>query len=672
MIGGDTKGRGRRLLFSSACCALLASSGAFGQVVPDGGTATTVSTDPLSGAMNVQIAPVANSAGISLNTYTEFSVAPAGVNLDNRAVNARTILNEVTSSRVSNLNGPLEVLGPRAHLIVANPNGVRVDSATFRNTGGVVLTTGKPSIVAREIAPGFTQDNVVLETSGGRVDVGPGGLGGAMTSLQLIAGKIGIDGAVENTSGNLRSDIRLIAGGSSVEYDSAILPISDLENWGKLTEKGVEESGVAVEITSKGSLKANSVRIKATNKGAGVSHAGKGLASLGDFVIDATGKVTTTGSISAFRNVTIRAGSIKASSVTSQPQQTIEAINGALTLLATSGGIENTGVLMSGSVRNLDDPASLGAVTMKAAGDISLLTENADQLAIVFAAKNNLVAVADDDIINNTGRLLSNAATLLFADGNIENVSDIEGGDGTWSHEITYGKRLWYTLWQQRSKVEKISVNYGDPRVPGQQAYIVGSTVVMHAGGDVVNRASTINANAGSVEIEATNVLNEGGVSGSVEFYQSCGLTCVGYGTSDTSVVGGAINAADDINLKAHDSIVNKGGQMVAFGDVSMTAPNVELITVDVPSVITRPPGLYNFWQGSSAWIGTTSEGGLLVAPYGKIEIQSFAPVRATAGALEARDGIIIPAGREIVSLPPTNYPFGKKSIGLYRKLTGE
>ncbi|NLS75507.1 filamentous hemagglutinin N-terminal domain-containing protein, partial [Bradyrhizobium brasilense] len=128
-----------------------------------------------------------------------------GVDLDNRPVNARTILNEVTSSRISNLNGPLDVLGARAHVIVANPNGISVDGASFRNTGGVVLSTGKASVVSRQITSGSFQDNVVLKTEGGTIDIGAGGLSGAMSTLHLLAGRIRVDGPVENSSPQLRS-----------------------------------------------------------------------------------------------------------------------------------------------------------------------------------------------------------------------------------------------------------------------------------------------------------------------------------------------------------------------------------------------------------------------------------------------------------------------------------
>ena len=44
--------------------------------------------------------------------------------------NARLILNEVTSTNPSFLQAPIAVVGPRAHFILANPNGITVDGGS--------------------------------------------------------------------------------------------------------------------------------------------------------------------------------------------------------------------------------------------------------------------------------------------------------------------------------------------------------------------------------------------------------------------------------------------------------------------------------------------------------------------------------------------------------------
>ena len=82
------------------------------QVTPDGGTATGVAIAG-DGRITVDIAPVGASQ-ISRNTFTDFSVPRAGVDLNNTLIGARTILSEVTSTNRSFINGPVEIVGQRA------------------------------------------------------------------------------------------------------------------------------------------------------------------------------------------------------------------------------------------------------------------------------------------------------------------------------------------------------------------------------------------------------------------------------------------------------------------------------------------------------------------------------------------------------------------------------
>ncbi|WP_375672344.1 filamentous hemagglutinin N-terminal domain-containing protein, partial [Bartonella sp. AA16SXTY] len=59
---------------------------------------------------------------------------------------AKVILNEVTSGKRSALNGPGEVFGKQADVIIANPNGISCDGCGFINTPHATLTTGVPEI----------------------------------------------------------------------------------------------------------------------------------------------------------------------------------------------------------------------------------------------------------------------------------------------------------------------------------------------------------------------------------------------------------------------------------------------------------------------------------------------------------------------------------------------
>ncbi|MDO9415816.1 filamentous hemagglutinin N-terminal domain-containing protein [Pararhizobium sp.] len=648
------------------------------QVIPDGGTLTSETTDA-SGVTTVVIAPP-DSSQISYNTYTDFSVPTAGVNLDNESHVARTILNEVTSARLSRLNGPLTVLGNAAHVIIVNPNGISVDGGSFVNTGGVVLSTGKASFKAYTTPLGHSQNNVVLETTGGRIDVTGAGLSGAMENLQLLAAEIRIDGPVETTSASERSQILLQAGGSRVEYDSAIAPNASLQSWGKVEAVPGVAGDAAVEITGRGSLKANTVRILATDQGAGVTHAGEGLASGGDFLIDASGKVSITGKIKAAHNVSVKGSSIEAGSATGKAQTTVEAISGALTLIAATGDITNTGVLMSGNVRDENNNASKGGATLVAAGDISLLSEQADQLAIVYSSTGDLDVVAGGSVVNNTGRLLANGKTRIVAGGDILNTIDIVAGAspmGVWTHVEKVGKRLWYTAWQKRTVTTSASIDYGRERVPGKPAYIVGSDVTLNAGGRVANTGGTIIANSdepgagGDVTINAAAIDNTALVSGSLSFMQTCKLFCVGYGTSDMALVGGTISGNGNMSLTAAGTILN-AGQISSYGAMNLAAREVVIKGTRVTSVYQRPPGLYNFWRGSTVWMGEMDAGGVLAAPVGGIKIDAFKPVVVDAGLLEARDGVTVPGGIDLIRAPLSGLTTAKRQIGLFNHLTGK
>jgi len=104
-----------------------------------------------------------SAAGISRNLFTQFDIDSTGLILNNSysiiqtklgayiagnanlaSGSAKIILNEVTGSNISKLNGYLEVAGQQADVIIANPNGIIGSGFGFINTGRGVLTTGTP------------------------------------------------------------------------------------------------------------------------------------------------------------------------------------------------------------------------------------------------------------------------------------------------------------------------------------------------------------------------------------------------------------------------------------------------------------------------------------------------------------------------------------------------
>ncbi|XHO65920.1 16S rRNA endonuclease CdiA [Burkholderia gladioli] len=163
-------------------------------IVPDGGTATSVSIGA-GGRQVVGLAPAV--AGVSHNTYSSFNVSAAGASLDNVGINARTIVNQVTGTDRSLIEGNIAVLGStRANVILSNPNGITVNGGSFTNTGHVVLSTGRVSFDDITLAPGVIRRDVVLDTDSGTIVVGPNGLSSALISLDLIARNLRVEGPV--------------------------------------------------------------------------------------------------------------------------------------------------------------------------------------------------------------------------------------------------------------------------------------------------------------------------------------------------------------------------------------------------------------------------------------------------------------------------------------------
>jgi len=135
-------------------------------IVADGSTNTVVDVTS-NGTPMVNIA-TPNLQGLSHNKYNDFNVdannlvlnnskemtgvsqiggfVGGNANLMNAGREASIILNEVTSTRNSNLGGYIEVYGRTSDFVLANPNGISVAGAGFINTSRATLVTGTPQI----------------------------------------------------------------------------------------------------------------------------------------------------------------------------------------------------------------------------------------------------------------------------------------------------------------------------------------------------------------------------------------------------------------------------------------------------------------------------------------------------------------------------------------------
>ncbi len=380
----------------SAPSALLAQS-----VIPDGGTATGI-TIGSAGLVTVDLAP-ADTAAISHNTYSAFSVPSAGVDLDNANVQARTIVNEVTSTNITRIEGPLTVIGPKADVIIANPNGIAVNGGRFQNTGNVALSTGSLDRSAT--------NQVTTSVATGAIEIGPGGLSGAMEELALISRSLKIDGPLRYDLPGAGAHLNMITGESTVSFDrlrggfgqdgSGQLP------WAMVTNRGAGATdAVIVDITGNGSVSAGRINVTVTDQGAGVRFAGDQLAVAGGFRLTSSGRLELSGSrIAAQGSVNVAAGNIALTSSEAKRAEITSAESG-VTIEARSGDIDLGQARLAGRIVASDNLASSGGVTLSATGDLiaskdgergAELTSDAGDLPNAQNA-SNVVLIADGAI----------------------------------------------------------------------------------------------------------------------------------------------------------------------------------------------------------------------------------------------------------------------------------
>ncbi|WP_176042818.1 filamentous hemagglutinin N-terminal domain-containing protein [Burkholderia stabilis] len=644
-----------RLIVLTLATAFPASVLAAG-IVPDGGTATTVSTAG-NGRQAVNIAP--GIGGVSNNTYSSFNVSKAGADLNNVGINARTIVNQVTSTNPSLIQGNINVLGPRANVILANPNGVTVDGGSFTNTGHVVLSTGQVGFTDLTLAPGVVQRNVVLTTDRGAITIGPGGLSGTLVNLDLIAKRLSINGPVTNDFTSSTSGIRAIVGDSTSTFDTSFSPSDNGHDWLIGTSSpGTKSNAVAVDITAAGGLTAGRVQLIVTDQGAGVHSLGKIYANAGDVVVMANGDIAiadgslkaerdvalgTPGTISlqgaqvtAANNVNVQAGNIVLSDDVAGPT-TVSA--GNTINLASSGSITNTGSLIQVGTTASDGTATGGDVILTAAGDITNRS-SANNLGIMFAANGQTKLTAGGNIINDNARILSNGAVSLTATGDVQNIIDHTGGTNggqPTAYTDRGGSFLFFT-----HTTSGFNVDYGTVGNPDQLAYIAAvHGPVTITGRNFTNSGGIVQSNDGDVNITAQNAFTNAAVfTGQASYTRSCWIFCHADASSNVTPYGGTIQAGGNIGIKAGTVARNIGGNVFAIGDIKVDAPITYAQGVTGYSAINQHRGFKAFFGSTWAQIiamdvggGFTANGSVTLTGEGVIDGGSFSGGKGVTAA---------------------------------------
>ncbi|NQY54685.1 MAG: filamentous hemagglutinin N-terminal domain-containing protein, partial [Campylobacteraceae bacterium] len=209
-----------------------------------------------------------NANGLSHNKFTNYNVNKNGIILNNsnkanvktqlagyiygnknlrNSNTARTILNEVTSKNKTELRGYTEVAGSKAHVIIANPNGIYMNGAGFINTPKVTITTGTPNFLSNKL-----------------------------NSYDVNKGTIEIEGEILNLNNvnkaELYSDIVKINSKIYAKDLSIITGKNDIKTDGTVNKKVAKSSKTfSIDATLLGGIYANKILLIGTQDGVGIN-----------------------------------------------------------------------------------------------------------------------------------------------------------------------------------------------------------------------------------------------------------------------------------------------------------------------------------------------------------------------------------------------------------------
>lgn len=383
------------LLMTLALAALAVPLVAQAQVRP----ATTVV--PTSGGTTAYVSPngvpvvninAANGAGVSHNVFTRYDVQGNGLVLNNGNTSqaarqsqlagqvlanpnllgeARVIINEVSSTGRSTLAGFTEVLGGRADVIVANPNGITCTGCGFINSDRVTLTTGTPRLGGDGSLSGFTVNRGDILVNGAGLN------GSAQQVLDLVSRSVRLDATVN------APDLGLFTGNNLWNYGTR-------EVSGATPGSGPAPS-YAIDSSALGGMYAGRIRLIATEAGVGVHMLGEAAASGSDFSLSAAGRIDVRGNVSAERDLSLSSTDVAADAI--RVTDSALTANNNLSVSAAPGGASlSGGVLIAGRDLSL----SLGTLTDTTSG--AALQDNNRR----YAGGNLLLAVGQAAGIGGT------------------------------------------------------------------------------------------------------------------------------------------------------------------------------------------------------------------------------------------------------------------------------
>lgn len=511
--------------------------------------------------------PIVNIAkpredGTSYNVFTRLNVGREGLIFNNSAkigstilggqilanpnlvragTSARLILNEVIGGTRSDLNGPIEIFGPKAGLIIANQAGITCDGCGFFNVERATLTTGRAKFDRVGAFSG-------LSVNGGAVNV---------TGKGLLAGNVDyFDIVAETTTLNASlyaSDLLITGGNSEFDYKSRTASGRDTA-----TPK------IAIDSSLLGGMYANRIRLVGNGTGVGINLSGVATALEGPLEITAGGDIVV-------RNA-VAAASAKIGSSNGSVEIADQLYAGADIRIDAASNLEQKGKFLAAN-RNLDliaggsihlngtgifaglgnnGSSSIGAINIRAADDIKVAGVQAVATQELNSVGRNIEWASDNIIsaagIDLTARENLNLNSQIRSSANLDARARVINISGTASAENLL------TLNAAQLSINGDAVGVRGATVSLSGALQLGPSSSLQSGG-ALNISAGLIENLGQITgIGATKIQSDGDLktSGSILAGDTLALNAGG-----NAFFGGTTNAnsAAEINIGRNTTI---------------------------------------------------------------------------------------------------------------------
>lgn len=584
-----------------------------------------------------------NAQGLSHNKFTNYNVEQKGLILNNAtnvvqtqlggyiasnpnlaSQSAKTILNEVTGTNRSLLNGYTEVAGSSADVIIANPNGISINGGGFINTPKVTLSTGKPELVNGQVN-GFS-------VNGGDILIEGEGFNAAANSQVDLYSKV----LMLNAKLHAQS-LNIVTGENHIASD------------GTITSQQASGTGVSLDSSALGGIYAQKITLVGTDKGVGVNLPPEVLASNGAINISSDGKITfqkatasesitaasasddieVNGALSASADIALRAkesiinndvitaglqadGSANTASVLTLQATSItntkslytngsmnldassvvenkDTINALETIQIKTDSLKNSGTLISDKTLNIEAQTNIANDGILSSNkDLSLTAQSADNKGFITAANslvlsstnlantgtihsNNHLKLTLNSDFNNEGMINSGTDATLLVNGAFINNNTLSAGflsDG--STNTASSLTIQALTLTNTAKISSLGDVYINASALTNNSYINASNI-LYTLSDTLSNSGTMYSNAYLILRLTQALTNEGTLSGGKS------VDVISNGTvTNTNVIAsgllsdGSINDTATLNLQASD--ITNTAKISSRGNLNVTA----------------------------------------------------------------------------------------------------